>query len=386
MTVPTSQPLDASKLEINLTSTPRDVPIPGSKTASGCTDHMIVADWTAEEGWATPQLLPYGPMEMMPSASVLHYSTSCFEGLKLYRGHDGNLRLFRPEANCARLLRSTQRISLPDFDPNQVHQLIRKLCEIDGPRWLSKDYPGKFLYIRPTVIGTDSSLGFHVPRSARLFIIICCWPTIQSTADSGMRLTVSQEGSVRAWPGGTGATKVGANYGPTLQPHGKATSAGFNQVLWVFGKDHQVTESGSSNFFVVWETTDGRVEIITCPLENDLILPGITRQSILALLRDRLNVETPALVDSVKPVTVVERAYTMGEIQAAERENRLLGAFAVGTAYFVTPVSYIDYHGEDIHVPVGRVPYVELLQEWLSDIKYGRVESEWTEVVEEVKN
>ncbi|RAK96498.1 branched-chain amino acid aminotransferase II [Aspergillus ibericus CBS 121593] len=378
-----TQPLDASRLSIHLTTTPREVPIPGSKTATGCTDHMIIADWTTEAGWSTPQLVPYGPMEMMPSASVLHYSTSCFEGLKLYRGHDGNLRLFRPEANCARFLRSAQRISLPEFDPEQVQHLIRKLCEIDGPRWLPKIYPGRFLYLRPTMIGTDSSLGFHAPRAARLFIIICCWPTIQSADDTGMRLVVSTEGSVRAWPGGTGASKVGANYGPTVQAHVKATTAGFQQVLWVFGKDDQVTESGSSNLFTIWETTDGRVEIVTCPLENDLVLPGITRQSILALLRERLDVEGSALLGSVKPVTVAERSYTMGEIQAAARENRLLGAFAAGTAYFVTPVSYIDYRGEGIEVPVGKVPYVALLQEWLADIMYGKVESDWAEVVEE---
>ncbi|PYH91380.1 branched-chain amino acid aminotransferase II [Aspergillus ellipticus CBS 707.79] len=306
---------------------------------------LIVADWTAEEGWATPQLVPYGPMEIMFAASVLHYSTSWYEGMKLYRGYDGHLRLFRPEANCARLRTSAERISLPDFDPEQVHLLIRKLCAVDGPRWLPS--PGNFLYIRPTIVRTDSSLGVRVPHAARLFVIICCWATIQTADPTGMRLVVGEEGAVRAWPGGTGAAKVGANYGPTLQKHGRA--------------DHEVTESGSSNLFVLWRAAQGGIEVVTSPLERDLVLPGVTRNSILMLLRERLNGSN-------------SWSYMMGEILSAYKENRLLGAFAVGTAYFVTPVSNIDFHGEGIRVPVDGTSHVALLQGWMADIMYGKVQ------------
>ena len=108
---------------------------------------MVTARWTVENGWDAPELKPYGPFSIMPTASVLHYATECFEGLKLYRGNDGKLRLFRVSRNCERMRKSAARIALPDFDPKELERLIKALCSRDGPMWLPKERPG-FLYVQ----------------------------------------------------------------------------------------------------------------------------------------------------------------------------------------------------------------------------------------------
>lgn len=171
--------LDASRLQTDLSTQPRAVPQPDSaatRSQKVCTDHMITASWSAGAGWDAPRLQPYGPLALMPTASCLHYATECFEGLKLYRGVDGRLRLFRVQRNCERLRRSAARIALPDFEPAELEKLIVALCARDGPKWLPKERAGHFLYIRPTLIGTDAALGVQRPTEALLYVILTCFP------------------------------------------------------------------------------------------------------------------------------------------------------------------------------------------------------------------
>lgn len=215
--------------------------------------------------------------------------------------------------------------------------------------WLPKSQPGRFLYIRPTLIGSGAHLGVQTPKEALLFIIALPWPDtsrqIMASAAGGLKLLTSQPDTVRAWPGGFGYAKLGANYGPSLAAHGVAQTHGFDQVLWLFGADRrQVTEAGASNIFVVWQkkkatttqTQDGdkndgsapQLELVTPALDDQLILPGITRQSVLDLARQRL---VHGVAD-LQPVDVVERSFTIDELEQAWREGRIIEAFVSGTA------------------------------------------------------
>ena len=215
--------LDASKVHCTYTTSPRSVPAVGSAEMASqkiCTDHMIQASWNSEQGWAAPTLQPYGPLSLAPTASCLHYATECFEGMKLYRGHDGKLRLFRPKLNCNRMLMSTNRIALPGFAPEELLKLVVKLCATDGAKWLPKDRPGQFLYIRPTMIATDSALGVERPKEALLFVVLACFAPM-GNMNGGIKLLASQDDMCRAWPGGFGYAKVGANYGPSLVAQGE---------------------------------------------------------------------------------------------------------------------------------------------------------------------
>lgn len=272
----------------------------------------------------------------MPTASVLHYATECFEGMKIYRGHDSKLRIFRPDRNCSRMLKSATRIALPAFDPKELQKLIETLVAVDGEKWLPKSRPGQFLYLRPTMIANDDHLGVQRPKAALLYIMACCFPSLDKgipnlapitngsdrKEETGLKLLASKEDTVRAWPGGFGFAKVGANYGPSLIAQDEARGRGFNQVLWLLGKDCDVTEAGASNFFVVWRTREGRVQLVTAPLGDKIILDGVTRRSVIELARERL----------AEDIEVVERTYTMYEVEEAVEQGRLLEAFAAGTA------------------------------------------------------
>ncbi|CAK7240695.1 MAG: hypothetical protein STHCBS139747_002141 [Sporothrix thermara] len=380
---PSSKPqeLDASKLTYEYTKSPRPVPASIEAACAGaetiCTDHMITVAWDAATGWAAPELRPYGPLSLMPTASVLHYATECFEGLKVYRGVDGRLRLFRPDCNAQRMLTSAIRISLPAFEPSELEKLIIALMAVDGPKWLPRDVaPGSFLYLRPTMIGTQPQLGVQAPKQALLYITACYLPKLDKVA-GGLRLHTSPEDMVRAWVGGFGFAKVGANYGPSLQATLEATERGFHQVLWLYGPEGYCTEAGASNFFVVMKSREtGRLQLVTAPLDDRLILDGVTRRSIVQLARERLADE----------LDVVERRYTIGEVKEAHVEGRLVEAFAAGTAYFVAPVSLVHHRGEDIPVPMASAEggkYALLVKSWIGNIMYGREDHAWGVVVPE---
>lgn len=376
---PNLHEINASKLTYTFTKEPRDVPPPGVHSIDGstvATDHMITVKWTAKSGWQTPELRPFGPLSLMPTASVLHYATECFEGLKAYRGFDGKLRLFRPDCNAARFLTSSVRISLPTFEPAELEKLLIALMAVDGPKWLPRDRPGSFIYLRPTLIGTQSQLGVQAPTEALLYIIATFMPILDSPA-GGMKLHTSPDDMVRAWVGGFGYAKVGANYGPSLLATQEARARGFGQILWLYGSEGYCTEAGASNFFVVWKNKAGKTELVTAPLDDRLILDGVTRRSLLQLIRERLSDE----------IEIVQRKYTIQEVIEANDEGRLLESFAAGTAYFVCPVSLIHHRGQDIQIPMGKAgeggPYTLYAKKWLGDIMYGNVDHPWGVVVQE---
>ncbi|KAJ5087432.1 hypothetical protein N7456_011048 [Penicillium angulare] len=388
--------LDASNFKVTRTTNFRDVPLPGSPeelSHSHCTDHMVTVRWTDVNGWETPEIKPYQNLSIAPTASCLHYATQCFEGMKVYRGYDGKLRLFRPDCNGERLSNSSQRSSMPGFKPDELKKLVGKLLQIDGPRWLPKNRPGSFLYIRPSIIGSGPHLGVQVPKEATLFIIAVPWPDFtnttkegETTPSKGLKLFASTPDTIRAWPGGFGYAKLGANYGPSLQAHGKAKAQGFDQILWLFGEDRQVTEAGASNFFIVWKNAQtGKLELVTAPLGNQLILPGVTRRSVLELVSSRLSKP----VGSLEPVEVVERTFTIDEVEAASKEGRIVESFVSGTAYFITPVAMIRENDTDISTlgPDGEpAGYAALIKSWLGQIMYGKEAHEWGYVIEDEEN
>lgn len=168
---------------------------------------MLVCDWDKEVGWMTPKIQAFGDLSIPPSASVLHYAIECFEGLKAYKDREGMIRLFRPEMNMKRFLYSAQRLALPDFDPKEMLNLIKSLLKIDAD-WIP-DAPGYSLYIRPTLIGTQESLGVAPPNKAKLFVICSPVGPYYRTGFAAVSLWAENR-FVRAWPGGTGAYKIGA--------------------------------------------------------------------------------------------------------------------------------------------------------------------------------
>lgn len=388
--------LDASKLVYTYNTNPKTVPSwddPVISEMNTTTDHMVTVKWTVKTGWQTPQLKPYGPMLLEPTASVLHYATEAFEGMKVYRGVDGKIRIFRPNLNAARFLMSSIRIALPTFPPDELQVLIKALLAVDCDKWLPD--PNTFLYIRPTIIASGAALGVQKPKEATIFIIAARFPNLSGSG--GLKLLASKDDMIRAWPGGFGYAKVGANYGPSLLAQGEAKERGFDQILWLFGPDGMVTEAGASNFFVVWKNaTTGQLELVTAPLGDKIILDGVTRRSVLELARARLSIESTEddqLARGLEKVKVVERKFTIKDILDADHEGRLIEAFACGTAFFIAPVATISYKDTEIVISTSTINedkqasghYASVIKTYLKSIMYGRASHPWGVVVEEKK-
>ncbi|KAJ6127942.1 Aminotransferase class IV [Penicillium samsonianum] len=178
---PATQPMDASKLIYSYTTDPRDVPDEATAAKSNdtiCTHHMIIARWKKDIGWST--------LELKPSSR----QCPCFEGLKAYSGDDGKLRLFRPDRNGAGLQMSAERISLPPAPSEELKKLILALLHVDAAKWFPRHRAGDFLYIQPTIIGSNLQLGVQAPTEALLYIIVGDMPRLDMMQD-GKRLTNS---------------------------------------------------------------------------------------------------------------------------------------------------------------------------------------------------
>ncbi|KAI0780325.1 branched-chain amino acid aminotransferase II [Fomes fomentarius] len=336
-------------------------------------DYMIVAAYEPVQGWSAPQIKPYGPFTLMPASSCLQVATNALEGMKAYMGPDGVPRLFRPEMNMARFARSAARVALPEFNPAELLKLIKQLVMIDK-RWVPTA-KGYSLYLRPMIIGTKHTVNFAISDSALLWVM--CTPSGPYFSSARpLSLLATTEDAVRAWPGGTGEYKIAVNYGPTLQHHQAALSAGYDMNLWLFGD--KITEAGVMNFFVVLKRDDGGFDLFTPPLDGT-ILPGVTRDSILALAAAHPSrMVLPGLSKETR-LHPAERTLTMPELDAWVAEGRVLEVFAVGTAVVVAPIGRVAWAGKDVVLPTfeeGYGPVSKALRERLTDIQEGRFEWE----------
>ncbi|CAL4135118.1 unnamed protein product [Meganyctiphanes norvegica] len=333
------------------------------------TDHMLEIKWTEADGWGKPKISPYHNLQMDPAAKVLHYSVELFEGMKGFRGRDGQLRMFRPEMNMARMNNTAARSALPTFDGGELIELLKKLVSIDQ-EWVPHSESAS-IYIRPTMIGTEPMLGVQRPTEALLFVILSPSGPYFSTGFQPCKLLADPQ-YVRAWPGGCGAMKMGSNYGPTLAIQKIAEAKGMQQVLWLYGEDHQITEVGAMNLFVFLDKGNGEKELVTAGLEKGLILPGVTRNTLLTLGREWGEFK------------VSERDITMAEIIQAESENRLLEVFGAGTAAVVTPVGEIHFKDQVIKIPTmdHDQPLNQRFYNTITDMQYGRVQHPWAPIIE----
>ncbi|EEZ98004.1 branched-chain-amino-acid aminotransferase, cytosolic [Tribolium castaneum] len=332
-------------------------------------DHMLKIFYHKQlGGWQKPVIIPFENISLHPAAKVLHYAVELFEGLKAYRGVDGKIRVFRPDLNMRRMNLSAQRAGLPTFDGEELTKCMNRLIQVDQ-EWVPHS-EGSSLYIRPTLIGIDGTLGVAQSESALLFTILCPVGNYFSGGSESVSLLADPQ-YTRAWPGGVGDRKMGSNYGPTIRVQSTANSKGRQQVLWLYGPDHQVTEVGTMNIFIFYINNNGEKVLATPPL-NGLILPGVTRASILQMTQDW------------KEFKVEERILTMDEVITLLRSDRLLEMFGSGTACIVSPIASIEYMGELLNIPTTEhdKPVYKRLREQLFAIQYGHVEHPWARVIE----
>ena len=315
-------------------------------------DHMVQIDYAEGQGWHNPRVLPYGPIALDPAAAVLHYAQEIFEGLKAYRLDDGGIALFRPHANAARFNASAARLAMPALPEDLFVEAVRQQVLADRDWFPTVE--GGSLYLRPFMFASEAFLGVRPSRAYTFLVIASPAGNYFKSGAPAVSLWVSDY--TRAAPGGTGAAKCGGNYAASLVPTAEAFARGHDQVLFLDAAEHRwIEELGGMNLFFVM--ADG--SIVTPPLSGT-ILPGITRDSLIALARE-------------EGLTVREERYALDQWRDDATSGRLTETFACGTAAVVTPVGRVTQGSSEFVIGSGGPGQVtQKLRQRLVGIQRGQ--------------
>ena len=359
--------LSSAPAPLTFTRVAHPAPVPGETRAEAIadpkfgtvfTDHMAVIDYDADisgyrgSGWHQAQVMPRAPIPLDPAASVLHYAQEIFEGMKAYRHPDGSLALFRPEENARRFNESARRMAMPELPEELFLESLRQLLAVDKDWVPSGD--GASLYLRPFMFASEAFLGVRPARQYKFLVIASPAGAYFKSGHSAVKIWVSRD-YVRAAPGGTGAAKTGGNYAASLVPQAEGIAKGCDQVVFLDAVERKwIEELGGMNLFFVFE--DGSV--ITPPLGT--ILPGITRDSLMTLLRD-------------EGLSVREEPYSIGQWRADATSGKLVETMACGTAAVVTPVgTVLDPEGGEFTIGSGGTGQVtKKMRDMLTGIQLG---------------
>ena len=322
-------------------------------------DHMLVADYS-DAAWQSPEIVPYGTLQLAPAMPTLHYGQAIFEGMKAYRNAAGKPVLFRARDNFERMNRSAERMVMPPVPEGIFLDGIKELVRLDAD-WIPNQKDSS-LYLRPLMFASDDFIGVK-PSDTYKFVIFTC--PVGMYYSEPVKLWVTRE-YVRAARGGVGEAKTAGNYAASYYAANQAQDRGYDNVLWLDGQEHRyIEECGTMNIFFV---IDG---VAVTPELSGTILRGITRDSVVTLLKD-MNVE------------VQERPVSIEEITEAHEAGKLDEAFGVGTAATISPV--IEIGSEEgvlqLKPDAERKIGPELLKQ-LTDIRRGLAEDVhgWIELV-----
>jgi branched-chain amino acid aminotransferase len=314
-------------------------------------DHLFRMDYTAEAGWHSARIVPYGPLGVDPAAAAFHYAQAVFDGAKAFRGPDGKVRVFRLADHCRRLNASADRLCMPTLEHSVLEQSIVELIRMEQD-WVPSS-KGTALYLRPTIVATEGFLGVRPAERYTYFVIVSPVGSYFAGGQQPVSIWV-EEKYTRAAPGGLGAAKAAANYAASLTAAVEAKKRGYAQVLWLDALEHKyIEEVGTMNLFV-------RIgdEVITPPLDGTF-LPGITRDSALALMRHW-------------GMKVSERKLSITELRAAHAKGELKEVFGTGTAAVISPVGALGFAGGNLVVADGKVGEVsQRLYQAITSIQYG---------------
>ncbi len=325
------------------------------------TDHMFIMDYDKGMGWHDARIVPYQNLSLDPACMVFHYAQEMFEGLKAYRTPTGEIQLFRPDKNIERMNNTNTRLCIPHLEMSDVLDALKALVSVEK-EWVPAE-EGTSLYIRPFIIATDVQLGVHPSKSYKFMIILSPVGSYYPEGIKPVKIFVERE-YVRAVKGGTGYAKVGGNYACSLIGQEKAEQMGYSQVLWLDGIEHKyIDEVGAMNVFFVIDGT-----VVTPALDEGNILPGVTRNSCIKLLKSM-------------GYKVEERRLALSEVIDAYNAGKLDEAFGTGTAAVVSPMGLLDTGDMKMTINNGEIGAVaQKLYDTLTGIQWGRLDDTfgWT--------
>ena len=316
------------------------------------TDHMLEVNYK-DGAWGPPQIKPYQPISIDPACAAIHYGQSIFEGIKAYKNEEGETFLFRPIDNFKRFNISAERMKMPQVPEEIFMEGMRQLVKVDE-EWIPHR-PDHSLYIRPFMFATDNVIGVK-PGSTYKFLIILS-PT-GPYYSAPMRIYVEQE-YVRAVRGGVGFAKNAGNYGASMYATEEARKKGYDQVLWTDAFEHKyVQECGTMNVFFIVNN-----KALTPALE-DTILAGVTRDSVIQLMKDM-------------DIQVEERQVSIDEIVEAYKKGQLSEVFGTGTAATISMVKELCYNDFVMTFETEKWKIAPQIGRTLNDIKEGKTEDKY---------
>ncbi|PIP77801.1 MAG: branched chain amino acid aminotransferase [Ignavibacteria bacterium CG22_combo_CG10-13_8_21_14_all_37_15] len=317
------------------------------------TDHIFEMDYSPDKGWHNYLIKPVENLSVHPAAMFIHYGQSIFEGLKAFHTVKGDTVIFRPETHLKRLNHSAKRLCMPQIDETFVLHALKELVAIEKD-WIPTN-SGESLYIRPLMFGTDEILGVHPSKVYKFIIMLSPVGAYYPEGFKPVKILM-QDDYVRAVRKGVGDAKTAGNYAASLLATEIANQLGYTQVLWLDGVEQKYLEEvGTMNIFVEFEN-----EIATPKLTGS-ILPGITRASVIQLLKD-------------KNYTINERLISVDEFIEAYKNGKLKGVFGTGTAAIISPVSEVTFKGNKMVINNGEGSKlaVELFNE-ITEIQRGGI-------------
>ncbi len=345
-----------------LTKTPRTKPDVNSLGfGKYFTDHMFIMQYKEGKGWFDPAIVPYAPISIEPSAMVFHYGQAVFEGLKAYKTVNGEVVLFRADQNFKRLNNSDNRMCIPEVDADFAIEALKELIKVDID-WIPEE-PGTSLYVRPFIIATEPMLGVRASEDYLFMIILSPVGSYYPQGINPIDIFIEDD-YVRAVRGGIGFTKSSANYAISLKAQVKAKELGYTQVLWLDGVEKKyIEEVGTTNVFF---KIGGK---LVTPELNGSILPGVTRDSVIKLVRSW-------------GVEVEERKISIDEIYEAHKNGTLEEAFATGTAAVVSPIGSFLWKENSIVINDKKIgEFSQKLYDEITSIQYGKAEDKFGWVI-----
>ncbi len=306
------------------------------------TDHMFVCDYVNGE-WQNLRIEPFGKIEVSPTLSALHYGQSIFEGMKAFKNPSGQVSFFRPLENLKRLNRTAERMCMPTLPQELFEKGLHQLVVMDK-NWIPTML-GSSLYIRPFMFATDDFLGVKQSENYTFMIYAC---PVNVYYSHHLKVKV-EEKYTRSAKGGVGSAKCAGNYAAAMYPTKLAQQQGFDQVLWTDGYSHQyLEETGTSNVFVVANNK------VYTPELTDTLLQGITRDSVIQLIKD-FGME------------IKEQQVAVADIIQWHKNGTLQEMFVTGTAATITNIELFNYQGENYNLNMNG----ELLSQKIKDTFNG---------------
>ncbi|MGE5499129.1 MAG: branched-chain amino acid aminotransferase [Syntrophothermus sp.] len=315
------------------------------------TDHVFEMTFDEANGWTNPTIKSFDNMSVSPATMVFHYAQAVFDGLKAFRSPSGSIGVFRPDKHMQRLNNSAKRLCIPEFDVEFAIKALKELIKIDKD-WVPEKM-GNSLYIRPFIYGSDPMLGVRPSKGYKFLIILSPVGAYYPEGFKPVKILV-QDDYVRAVRKGLGEAKTPANYAASLLAGQEAIKKGFTQVLWLDGIEQKfIEEVGTMNIFIRFK------DEIATPKLTGSILPGITRMSVLELLRDRGE-------------NVVERSISIDEVMSEYDKGNVLSVFGTGTAAVISSVGSLTYKDKVMTFNNGESGQFELdLFNEITSIQYG---------------